>query len=634
MRARLPIGIGFVLVSVTSLLFTVSSAILLNSAKQTESQKLVEHLARVEAALQTQLLALGNVTTDYATWDDTYAFAQGKNPTYPENALSAVTFTSSRANWLAIAQDSEHFLYTAAFDAKAEEIVPPSSDLQSVLQTFPILFKFTDKQPTQQGILSIAGQVTLVASRPILRTDESGPAAGVFIFGQTLDVAKVARLAASTKLSLSVYPTTALPDESHRQIYHQLRAGQAQIIQPINTEAIAAYGLIRDFNNQPVALLRIDAPRLVYQQALLSLRYLALSLLGASIVSGFIIWQLLERSLQYLRERDRIQQALQQEAALRQSELRYREKAEELELTLQELHKTQAKLLQSEKMSSLGQLVAGIAHEINNPIGFIYGNINHARQYSQSLLNLVSLYQQHIPQPPAPIQEAQADLDLAFIAADLPKLLHSMQAGAERIRSIVFSLRTFSHADESGCKAVDIHQGIDSTLLILQHRLTLPTSGKTIQVTTDYGELPRVECYPGQLNQVFLQILNNAIDALQHPSIPDKFLADPPPPLIQIQTRYLKEDHREQEGDRPTGQIQIRIINNGPPIPQGLQSRLFDPFFTTKPVGQGTGLGLTMCYQIIVETHHGTLRCHSAPDQHTEFIIQIPVSQTTKRFKA
>jgi two-component system NtrC family sensor kinase len=634
MRVRLPIGIGFALVSVTSLLFAVSSATLLNSAKHTESEELVEHLARVEAALQTQLLALSNAATDYATWDDTYTFAQGNNPTYPDNALSAVTFTSSQSSWLAIAQDSERFLYTAAFDSEAEEIIPPASNLQSVLQTLPILFEFTDEQPTQQGILSMAGQVTLVASSPILRTDRSGPAAGVFIFGQTLDVEKVARLAASTKLSLSVYPTAALPDDSHIQIYHQLRAGQDNIIRPLSTEAIAAYGLIRDFNHQPVALLRIDAPRLVYQQALLSLRYLALSLLGAGIVSGFMIWQLLERSLQYLRERDRIQQALQQEAALRQSELRYREKAEELELTLQELHQTQARLLQSEKMSGLGQLVAGIAHEINNPIGFIYGNINHARQYAQSLLALVSLYQQHIPQPPTPIQEAQADLDLAFIAADLPKFLNSMQAGAERIRSIVLSLRTFSHADESGCKAVDIHRGIDSTLLILQHRLTLPTSGTAIQVTTDYGELPLVECYPGQLNQVFLQILNNAIDALQRPSIPDKFLADPPPPLIHIQTRYLKEDLREPQGDRPTDQVQIRIINNGPPIPQDIQARLFDPFFTTKPVGQGTGLGLTMCYQIIVETHRGLIRCQSCPGQHTHFIIQIPVSQTTKRFKA
>lgn len=637
-RVRLLISLGLVLVGVAALLFTSSSAVLINSARQTETRNLIENLSRVEQALQNQLETLGNATSDYAAWDDTYAFAQGNNPGYVEGSITPVTFTSSQTDWLAIALDAELFLYIASFDYENEEIIPGGKEFQEAVQALPILFQFTEEQPSPQGIALISGQVTLLASRPILRSDGSGPAAGTFIFGQTLDAEKISRLAASTRLSLSFYPITALPDADHTDAYKQLQSGQSSVITPLNTKAIAAYGLVRDLKNRPVMLVRIDAPRPLYQQMQLSLRYLALSLLGASTVSGFIIWRLLERSLRYLRERDRIQQALQQEAALRQSELRYREKAEELERTLQELRKTQAQLLHSEKMSGLGQLVAGIAHEINNPIGFIYGNITHARQYAHALLNLIDLYQQHIPDPPQPVQEAQASMDLPFITADLPRIFNSMRAGAERIRIIVLSLRTFSRMDEEGLKRIDIHNGIDSTLLILQHRFQTSARGSVIQVTTNYGDLPPVECYPSQINQAVLNILNNAIDALQTPQIPSGFLADSSPPLIHIQTRYLED--REGKGGKAgkegstDGHIQIRISNNGPQIPEDLQPRLFDPFFTTKPVGQGTGLGLAMCYQIIVETHHGILRCNSAPGHHTEFIIQIPVSQTTKRFKA
>ncbi|MBF2083535.1 CHASE4 domain-containing protein [Thermoleptolyngbya sp. C42_A2020_037] len=639
MRVPLPVSIFLTLGGITTLLFVGSSTILLNSARQVERLTLTRNLDQVEQALQNQLNILGNAATDYATWDDTYAYAQGQKPDYTSNSIGEVTFTATQADWMAIARDSQTLLYSAAYDYSNGQINSPADEVfQDALIALPKLLQVGQEPSNPQGVVLISGRLTLLVSRPILRSNGSGPVVGSFIFGQTLDADKLAKLAESTQLSLSLHPLTALPSANHQQALAQLKTGQPQVIIPLTTQAIAAYRLIYDLHHRPVMLLRIDAPRPVYQQMLLGLRYLGLSLMGAGAVSGLIIWRLLERSLRYLRERDRIQQALQQEATLRQSELRYREKAEELELTLQELRKTQSQLLHSEKMSSLGQLVAGIAHEINNPIGFIYGNITHARQYAYALLDLIALYQQHIPHLPQPVQEAQASLDLPFITADLPKLLNSMQVGAERIRTIVLSLRTFSHMDEAGLKRVEIHHGIDSTLLILQHRFQTSARGSVIQVTTNYGDLPPVECYPSQINQVVLNILNNAIDALQTPHIPSGFLAASSPPLIHIQTRYLENGEGKggkavQEGSTD-GQIQIRIANNGPPIPEDLQSRLFDPFFTTKPVGQGTGLGLTMCYQIIVETHHGILRCNSAPGHHTEFIIQIPVSQTTKRFKA
>lgn len=639
MRVPLPVSIFLALGGITTLLFVSSSTILLNSARQVEKLSLTRNLNQVEQALQNQVNILGNAATDYATWDDTYAYAQGQKPSYVSNSIGDVTFTSTQADWLAIARDSQTLLYSATYDYSSGQITSPADEVfEDALLALPKLLQAGREPSNPQGVVLISGQLTLLVSRPILRSNGSGPAVGSFIFGQTLDADKLAKLSKSTQLSLSLHSLTPA-STAHQQVLARLKAGEPEIIMPLTNREIAAYRLIYDLHYRPVMLLRIDAPRPVYQQMLLGLRYLALSLLVASTVSGLIIWRLLERSLQYLRERDRIQQALQQEAALRQSELRYREKAEELELTLQALRETQAQLLHSEKMSSLGQLVAGIAHEINNPISFIYGNITHARQYTQSLLDLIALYQQHLLHLPQPIQDAQASLDLPFITADLPKLLNSMRVGAERIRTIVLSLRTFSHMDEEGLKRVEIHHGIDSTLLILQHRLQASANGAAIQVITDYGNLPPVECYPSQLNQVFLNILNNAIDALRSPHTPKGFLTDSSPLLIHIQTRYLENEEGKgskegKGGDRTDRQIQICIANNGPAIPEDLKPRLFDPFFTTKPVGQGTGLGLTMCYQIIVETHHGILRCNSAPGHNTEFIIQIPVSQTTKRFKA
>jgi two-component system NtrC family sensor kinase len=285
----------------------------------------------------------------------------------------------------------------------------------------------------------------------------------------------------------------------------------------------------------------------------------------------------------------------------------------DLETTLENLKKTQSQLIQTEKMSSLGQLVAGVAHEINNPVNFIYGNLTHTEAYTQDLIQLVQLYQHEYPHPSAIIQEELEATEFEFLLEDLPKMLNSMKIGAERIREIVLSLRNFSRLDESQLKEVDIHEGIDSTLMILHNRLKATSNHPEIKIIKKYGTLPAIECYPGQLNQVFMNLLSNAIDAFAEVQVTPS-LGDP---TICIKTEMIS----------PT-QIKIQIIDNGPGMKDEVKNRLFDPFFTTKPIGKGTGLGLSISYQIITEHHKGQLECRSTLGQGSEFVITIPIRQS------
>ncbi|BAZ14182.1 putative histidine kinase [Calothrix sp. NIES-4071] len=289
-----------------------------------------------------------------------------------------------------------------------------------------------------------------------------------------------------------------------------------------------------------------------------------------------------------------------------------------LEAALDKLQRTQLQLVQNEKMSSLGQMVAGIAHEINNPVSFIYGNLTYTSEYSQNLLNLLKLYQEKYPQPVKEIQDCIQDIDLEFLQKDVPLLLNSMKMGAERIRQIVVSLRNFSRLDEAEMKTVNIHEGIDSTLMILNSRLNQQNRRPKINVIKNYDvDLPLVHCYAGQLNQVFMNILVNAIDALEQLCFQNKVANQEL--TINIQTQNIQASSNTQN------RILISIADNGCGIPQDVQQKIFDPFFTTKPVGQGTGLGLSIAYQIIVDKHHGELRCISNPAQGTEFKIEIPL---------
>lgn len=286
---------------------------------------------------------------------------------------------------------------------------------------------------------------------------------------------------------------------------------------------------------------------------------------------------------------------------LRESEAKLRQEAQILA----------SQLIQSEKMSSLGQLVAGVAHEINNPISFIYGNLTPAHEYINNLIRLLQLYQQHYPQPNLEIIAEIEAIDLNFVIADLPKLLTSMEVGANRIRDIVLSLRNFSRLDEAEFKAVNIHEGIDNTLMILGSRFKNSSNSAVIDIIKEYGNLPLVECYPGQLNQVFMNIIANAIDALE--------TSPTQQPQIHIQTQLTDDQY-----------IIIRIADNGSGIPENIQKQIFEPFFTTKTVGKGTGLGLSISYQIITQKHQGKLNCISTFGQGTEFLITIPLYQGSK----
>lgn len=283
-----------------------------------------------------------------------------------------------------------------------------------------------------------------------------------------------------------------------------------------------------------------------------------------------------------------------------------------------ELRQTQMKLVQKEKMSSLGQLVAGIAHEINNPVSFVYGNLPHAQQYINDLLKLLHLYEIYTPHPSPEIQAYLEEIDLEFLKQDISKLLKSMQMGTERIRDIVRSLRIFSRLDEAEYKPVDLHEGIDSTLMILRSRLKATNQRRAIEVVKDYGELPLVECYAGQINQVFMNLLANAIDAI------DERIEDWEKnrntgsqcfiPKIRIRTEVI-DDYTN---------LVISISDNGVGMSEDVKNKIFDQFFTTKPIGKGTGLGLAIAYSIVVEKHRGTLNCKSKLGEGTEFVIVLP----------
>ncbi|WP_446866585.1 ATP-binding protein [Phormidesmis sp. 146-12] len=331
-----------------------------------------------------------------------------------------------------------------------------------------------------------------------------------------------------------------------------------------------------------------------------------------------LIWKvkyLLQAQIEANEQLEVYSHTLEQQVETRTHELS--EKNSSLEQTLKELERTQMSLIQSEKMSSIGQMVAGVAHEINNPVNFIHGNLSYVEEYAQDLLRLLQLYQQDCPNPSPQLQAEIAAIEVDFLVEDLTKVVQSMYLGTDRIREIVLSLRNFSRLDEAEIKAVNLHEGIDSTLVILNNRLKANSQRPEIQVIKEYGQLPLVNCYAGPLNQVFMNILSNAIDALEESNQERTFEEiKANPNTIRIYTEVTSNHWAT-----------VRIADDGKGMSETVRSKLFDPFFTTKSVGQGTGLGLSISYQIVVEKHGGKLSCRSAIRQGTEFAIQIPLQQ-------
>lgn len=360
----------------------------------------------------------------------------------------------------------------------------------------------------------------------------------------------------------------------------------------------------------------LDCYRAVFE------RFAIRSNIVAPVLKGETLWGLLSvhqcsRSRQWTEPEIQFvtQVAAQLSIAIEQADLllQTQQQAEQLSAALSTLQRTQTQLIQSEKMSSLGQLVAGVAHEINNPVNFIHGNLTHLHSHVSNLLSLIDTYQTCYPTPTPEVEAQAQDIDLEFLSQDLPKIVASMQLGTDRIRQIVLSLRNFSRLDQADMKLVDIHEGIDSTLLILQYRFKANGESPGVELIKEYGELPLVECFPSQLNQVFMNVVSNAIDALEEAGTYEGM------PTIRISTQVIEEQA-----------VVIRISDNGIGIPKEILSRIFDPFFTTKPIGKGTGMGLSISYDIVVEKHGGVFKCHSEPGQGTEFWIEIPLRQTKR----
>lgn len=451
-------------------------------------------------------------------------------------------------------------------------------------------------------------------------------------------------------LSLKPFPELSNYRDLWQTIQKELQTGASSgVLHWRDMEGNAEYWAYQKIPNNRWVLMAVVPESVVLGPAF---RFTAIgtlgALLGASVLLGIVVFRFvkyLNRRLEPIMEEcNRLAEtsSKSEELMSREDELgrltisfyallgqvtvnerRLRQEMAKSAQALQALQRTQAQLIQTEKMSSLGQLVAGVAHEINNPINFIYGNLPHASNYIHDLLRLIELYDQKDAGTDPDIRTYREEIEVDFLTQDLQKMLDSMSLGANRIREIVLSLRNFSRLDEAAMKRVNIHEGIDSTLLILQNRLKTSPSHPGIEVIKQYGELPLVECYAGQLNQVFMNILSNAIDAIDSFNCqrsPEDIAANPA--TITIQTEVV---NKLPPLESIPAMVAIRIRDNGNGIPVEVQSRLFDPFFTTKPIGKGTGLGLSISHHIVVEKHHGSLKGFSQPGQGAEFVIEIPV---------
>ena len=790
LRQRTLLSVGVTLLFLLLTLYLNLSTIWLDGFAKIESQRTHVNVERVTEAIANDLEKLSSTASDWAGWDETYAFVEDGNKRYIQENLEAATFLNLRLNLMLFVNKTGQIVYGTNFDLQRKAAVLVPDSLKQYLVKHPRLLQHKVASGSYTGIVLLPESPLIVASQPILKNDRTGPIRGTLIMGRFLDAAEVQQLSELTRSQLTLYPfqDKQLPAD-FQEIKQEITQNQLNtktpilspiFVRPLNLQRIAGYTLLKDIEGQPALLLRVDNPRDIYQQGKRGLRYLVIALFVVGLAFGLITLLLIEKSVlsplsrfsatvkrirdkndlteristngsdelsrvgiainQLLVTLQKSQQKLSQneeryrsvvnnltevifqtdttgrwtflnpawteitgfnvEESLgkfcwtfihpedkpyhdeqfhhlmigktqnshycvryqtydgsdrwievncrltfsdsccqyvtgiggtlnditerRLAETREREKAQELEKTLRELTHTQSQLFQSEKMSILGQLVAGVAHEINNPITSVSGNIHHATEYFQDLLKLIDCYQQYYPNPPKEIQVKMEAIDFEFLVNDLPALLNSMKIGSERICEIVQSLRNFSRLNESEIKAVDIHEGIESTLLILRHRLKAKGEYAEIELIKEYSELPLVECSPGQVNQVLMNLIANAIDALEEKRVKKSYEAGETLPFIRIRTEVKNQEVASNRNSGAT-HILIRIADNGTGITQEVSHHLFEPFFTTKPVGKGTGLGLSISYQIVVEKHQGQLYVQTKPGQGTEFFIELPI---------
>lgn len=607
-----------------------------------------------------------NLTSSYANWTDLFNAVEKEDRVWINKEVSNQLIFSTDIDVVEVVQNSNQEVISQ--QGSALNIPTVKTQVQALQSQNQLSQTLIDTG--QQGLL-------LLASAPIYKSDGSGKkqSPGSLILGQLIDKTWLDKFSnysqPTTKLeifSLHGKPIVYSNDNVHPDAWEQnyftsevlpdIRLGSSYYRLEPNSGLNTIYTPILD-GKKPVAIAKIKIVSQYFNQAVASLkRWMFISLSSAVLLSVIIakvlakqisqpIIQLAKRSKTLATgdlitpipevnaggEIGQLAKAYQEmaeslKALIENLEQRVAERTEEIEIArqtlevkvqqrteeisiknhklqqaLRDLQLTQTQLIQAEKMSSLGNMVAGIAHEINNPINFIYGNITHINEYAQDFLTLIRRYQKRFPDPE--LEAYAEEVDLEFLATDLPNILASMKMGAERISQIVLSLRNFSRHDESAMKEVNIHEGIESTLLLLQHRLNNKDELTSIQVIKQYSNLPFVECYPRQLNQVFMHILTNAIDALEMKSQQrDR--------QIIIQTEVTDNQN-----------IQIKFFDNGCGIHKKYISQIFDPFFTTKPVGKGTGLGLTVAYQIL-KKHHGNISITSSLGKGTEVIIELP----------